>query len=442
MPLEAGDGYISGLTITNPVGATDPKSQGDDHIRLIKAALKGTFPNLTGAVTLTQSQLNEAARLSAENVFTGATQTLSSIRPSLRLTQTDATADEGRWNLEARSDQLLLETLSDAGSSGTALLTAVRTGNTATLALVGTTLTLNGINVTDFARLSQSNTFASGDIIINAPANQATLVLDSASTPSGDQGYYDFGAAGVSQIRIFTYDASAASYKMALVMNAETGALDIGNGGTLTLNSVNISDYARLSQSNTFTGNAQTIASDAANPSMAVTTASTSRSPRYVLTNSAGTWITYMDAASSQLRFHDDTTDRFAISNGGNFDFKAGTVTTNNASASEVGFKGMPQNSQSDNYTLVLADAGKYILETGSSKTITIPANGSVAFPVGTVITIEANETLTIAITTDTLYLAGTNYGTTGSRTLARGGLATILKRSSTSWIISGTGLT
>lgn len=58
MALEVGT-FISDLVVTNPVGATDTKAQGDDHIRLIKAALKNTFPNLTGAMTKTHTQLND-----------------------------------------------------------------------------------------------------------------------------------------------------------------------------------------------------------------------------------------------------------------------------------------------------------------------------------------------------------------------------------------------
>jgi microcystin-dependent protein len=49
--------YINGLVPTNPLG-NDPKSQGDDHLRLIKSTLKNTFPNVTGAVTVTQDQIN------------------------------------------------------------------------------------------------------------------------------------------------------------------------------------------------------------------------------------------------------------------------------------------------------------------------------------------------------------------------------------------------
>ena len=106
-----------------------------------------------------------------------------------------------------------------------------------------------------------------------------------------------------------------------------------------------------------------------------------------------------------------------------------------------VGYREAPQNSQTANYQLVLADRGKSILMNGSSLTMTIPANGTVAFPVGTVIIIvNLNATaLSIAITTDTLTLA--NSTTTGTRTLARNGLATCVKIGSTSWLISGAGL-
>ena len=56
MALETGT-YISDLVATNP-SASDPKSQGDDHLKLIKFALKSSFPNVTGPVTATQAQLN------------------------------------------------------------------------------------------------------------------------------------------------------------------------------------------------------------------------------------------------------------------------------------------------------------------------------------------------------------------------------------------------
>lgn len=58
MGLEAAT-FINQLVATNPVGATDPKSQGDDHLRLIKATLQATFAAITGAVTTTHTELNQ-----------------------------------------------------------------------------------------------------------------------------------------------------------------------------------------------------------------------------------------------------------------------------------------------------------------------------------------------------------------------------------------------
>lgn len=108
----------------------------------------------------------------------------------------------------------------------------------------------------------------------------------------------------------------------------------------------------------------------------------------------------------------------------------------------EIGYRDAPQTLKTVNYQLVLADRGKSVVMNGSTLTLTIPANSAVAFPVGTVI-IVANinaSALSVAITTDTLTLA--NSTTTGTRTVAQNGLATLVKISATSWLISGVGVT
>tara|TARA_R110002020_G_scaffold59477_1_gene162137 strand:- start:13 stop:738 length:726 start_codon:yes stop_codon:yes gene_type:complete len=56
MGLETGT-YISDLNSSNPV-AGDPVNEGDDHLRLIKATVKASFPSVTGAVTATHTELN------------------------------------------------------------------------------------------------------------------------------------------------------------------------------------------------------------------------------------------------------------------------------------------------------------------------------------------------------------------------------------------------
>jgi len=136
------------------------------------------------------------------------------------------------------------------------------------------------------------------------------------------------------------------------------------------------------------------------------------------------------------MRFDTNGSERFRITS-------TGAITSSDL-ADAVGYKGTPLNEQSAAYTLVIGDMGKSIVHPASdnnARTFTIPANGSVAYPVGTTITfINMINTLTIAITTDTMYLAGA--GTTGSRTLAAYGMATAVKLTSTTWIISGNGLT
>lgn len=56
MGLESGT-YIDSLVATNPT-SDDPKSEGDNHIRLVKSTVLNTFPNIDGAVTATQAELN------------------------------------------------------------------------------------------------------------------------------------------------------------------------------------------------------------------------------------------------------------------------------------------------------------------------------------------------------------------------------------------------
>lgn len=102
----------------------------------------------------------------------------------------------------------------------------------------------------------------------------------------------------------------------------------------------------------------------------------------------------------------------------------------------DIGYLGAPVQTKTGAYTLALADNGTLISNTTGGWAI--PANGTVAFPVGTIITLFNNSgsTQTITITTDTLRLAGT--ATTGTRTVAIYGVATLVKVASTTWVVSG----
>ena len=135
-----------------------------------------------------------------------------------------------------------------------------------------------------------------------------------------------------------------------------------------------------------------------------------------------------------------------SITNSLTFSGTDGTTMTFPSASASIGYLNIPQNSQSAAYTTVLADAGKHIFHPSADTTArvwTIDSNANVAYPIGTAITFvnqNAGGAITIAITADTMRLAGA--GTTGSRTLAANGIATALKVTSTEWIISGTNLT
>ena len=114
------------------------------------------------------------------------------------------------------------------------------------------------------------------------------------------------------------------------------------------------------------------------------------------------------------------------------------TVTIPDA-AFTVGYINAPQ---STNTTLALTDQGKHVYFTGgSTATLTVPTNASVAFPIGTTILVVNNNSgnLTISGAGVTFQLAN---GATGNRTVATKGLATCLKVDTDTWYVSGAGVT
>jgi len=99
--------------------------------------------------------------------------------------------------------------------------------------------------------------------------------------------------------------------------------------------------------------------------------------------------------------------------------------------------RSIPQNSKTSSYTLLSTDSGKHIsITTGG---VTVPAN---VFSAGDNIVIFNNSASAQTITSSgiTMYLAGT--ATTGNRTLAQRGVATVLCYGSNSFVIYGNGLT
>lgn len=117
------------------------------------------------------------------------------------------------------------------------------------------------------------------------------------------------------------------------------------------------------------------------------------------------------------------------------------TITaTGTIAAGSIGYRGVPAGQAGGGLTLALSDASKRIRLTSGG--LTIPANASIAFPVGTVIEVvnRSGSAQTIAITSDTLYFCPS--GVTGTRTIADFGKCILEKDTSTVWLITGVGLT
>lgn len=106
-----------------------------------------------------------------------------------------------------------------------------------------------------------------------------------------------------------------------------------------------------------------------------------------------------------------------------------------------LGYRSIPQDVISSGYTLALSDSGKHVYHTGAASTLVVPTNASVPFPIGAAITLFNNGSgnLTISTSGITVYFAGTTA--TGNRTLYLKGLATLIKVSTDTWVISGVGL-
>lgn len=104
-----------------------------------------------------------------------------------------------------------------------------------------------------------------------------------------------------------------------------------------------------------------------------------------------------------------------------------------------IGYRNIPLVTKSAAYTITLGDVGQGI---SASASITVPANATTAFAVGdtTALYNNSGSSITVAAASGvTLRLAGSS--TTGSRTLAQRGLASLIKVGTDEWVISGMGV-
>lgn len=207
--------YISGLNASNPVGVSDPKSQGDDHLRLIKSTLLNTFPNIAGAMNASHTELNRlvgvtgvtgngnlvlgtspsianpsisgtvagSVTFSGANTHTG-TQTLTNVAPRYIFAETGVTANNGVWTFLAQAEDFYMGALNDALDTAGYFLYVTRTNTTIdTIELFSTSLQHNGnivLTTATGAQLGAANSFTSTNNFgakVTIDCNQASFEI-------------------------------------------------------------------------------------------------------------------------------------------------------------------------------------------------------------------------------------------------------------------------
>jgi hypothetical protein len=142
---------ISDFNSANPVG-TDPKSEGDDHIRNIKSGILTSFPNITGPMTASHTELNVL-----DGVTAGTVSASSGV-------VVDASSKVDVWNV----DNLVLNTNTLSATTGNVIISPA--------------LDVDNININGNTIISSD---AAGDINIT-PDTTGDLVLDGLKWPQAD----------------------------------------------------------------------------------------------------------------------------------------------------------------------------------------------------------------------------------------------------------------
>jgi hypothetical protein len=397
----------------------------------------------TGATTNTNARTNLGATTIGSNLFTltnpgairfprfNADNTVSSLTDSDFRTAIGAGTGNGTVTSVSGTGTVNGITLTGTvTSTGNLTLGGTLSNVSLTTQVTGTLPIANGGSGQTTAQTAM-NAFAgavtSGSYLRGNGSNVVMSTIQAGDVPTLNQNTTGSAATLTTARTIQTNLASTSSASFngsANVTPGVTGTLPVGNGGT-GATTFTAGNYLKGNGTSAIAVQSGIPAGDITSGTLAVARGGTG------VTTSTGSGSVVLSTSPSL------TTPVLGTPTSGNL--SNCTVDGTNA----VGFRTTPINSQSAAYTLVLADSGKTILHPDSddnARTFTIPANGSVAYPVGTVITfVNMKNTLTIAITTDTMYLAGP--GTTGSRTLAEYGVATAVKLTSTTWLISGNGL-
>ena len=368
--------YISQLVATNPVGGVDDYATADDHLRLIKDVLQGQFPNFTAdAVNVTPAELN---------ILDGVTAVPADLELLSGAEAAGLTAAEVQYLIGVTSliqDQLdskppnTREVIAGIAIAGGGDLSADRTFD-----FDGTNLGASGgLDMTD--ELFLYDIGAVGYFKADFTAINALLIHDDLAGALAAE-HIDWAVTGSELIHADRLTDSDIDHD-------STGGYDaddhVAHSGIDMIAGTGLGGGGTIEQDRTF--NLDLSGEAAFTPPIAETDE--------FLIDDNGTYkrVTYQDLA---------------------------TPLSNQSGAA---------------YELVIGDANKVVtMSHGTANVLTIPANISVAFPIGTMITIvqlDVGQT-TIALTTDLL------RAPQGVGIREQYGVASIIKLTANSWVLSG----
>lgn len=343
----------------------------------------------------------------------------------------------------------------------------------------GLTLSTNQFSITNVGTAGTYGSASTVPVLTTNAQGQVTSVTNTAIAIAGSavSGNITGNAANVTGTVAFANGGTG------LTATPTNGQIDIGNGSGFTRTTLTAGSNITITNgagSITIAGNAGTVTSVAqsftgglisvggspvtSSGTLALTVAGTSGGIPYF--SSASTWATSAaltanalmvgggaGAAPSTVTTGTGVLTALAVNTGssgavvtqGGAIISATTVNDSAGTGYTIGYRQMPQNNQAAaaTYTLVLADDGKHVYLTGgTTNTLTVPANSSVAFPIGTVITVVNNNSGSCTISGPASSLQLANGALAATRTLATKGMATMVKVGTDLWYVSGAGVT
>lgn len=264
MALETGT-YIDDLNQNNPSGS-DGKNEGDNHIRLIKKTILNTFPNIDGAVTATEDELNKLDGVTATTAELNVLDGVTAFVDEDDMSSDSATSIPSQQSVKAYVDAsgISYEGSVDATNGGADDLTEIdftsisSDAKRITIILDSISLTNNddplvqigdsgGIESTGYKTIGMNIDDSGSTNEVNSTAGIAILPMASAGVASGVITLTRFTASGnqwVSSVSTNTATGSAGAIHQGGGIKTLSGTLDrvriTSDTGTPTFDSGNI----------------------------------------------------------------------------------------------------------------------------------------------------------------------------------------------------------